>query len=217
MKSSPFFLLALSLLPLTAHADEADETTPESKQTSMEKIGRVGSDAIAPFIVVSGLAIATSGQHQSERSFRSLGALATTAAATEVLKKLIHETRPNGQDDKSFPSGHASMAFSTATLLDAYRPGVKGLGYGVATWISLSRVAVKAHYLHDVAAGALLGHFVTRQFTDKYRDNGNNGQIAPNFAPPGAMPLAQNFAVANQDAKWHADLGGSGLTFSKSW
>jgi membrane-associated phospholipid phosphatase len=37
-----------------------------------------------------------------------------TAAETWALKHTVHETRPNGKDERSFPSGHTSVAFASA-------------------------------------------------------------------------------------------------------
>ncbi len=196
----------------------------DDSRTSIEKIGRVGSDAIGPFVVAGEAALLFSADHGGQRALRGAEALLTTTAATEVLKLLSHEKRPNGAGYKSFPSGHASAAFTTATLLDAYRPGLKGAGYGMATFISLSRVAVHAHYFHDIVAGALLGHFITRQFTQKYRaggdDFGGTNSLAANtasFHAPGAFPLENHFAGPSfGDSKWHLGLNG-GLALSKSW
>jgi undecaprenyl-diphosphatase len=59
----------------------------------------------------------------------------------------------------SFPSGHATSAFSAAALLsedDALWP----LYYAVATVVATSRVYVKMHHASDVVAGAAFGSFV---------------------------------------------------------
>jgi undecaprenyl-diphosphatase len=56
----------------------------------------------------------------------------------------------------SFPSGHATSAFSAAALLseeDALWP----LYYAVAAVVATSRVYVKMHHASDVVAGAALG------------------------------------------------------------
>ena len=45
----------------------------------------------------------------------SLGA---TLAATTALKSLIHEQRPDGSGNDSFPSGHTAIAFAAARFID---------------------------------------------------------------------------------------------------
>lgn len=56
----------------------------------------------------------------------------------------------------SFPSGHASAAFTAAGVL-AHGDPLWPLYYGVAVVVASSRVYVKIHHASDVAAGALLG------------------------------------------------------------
>ena len=77
------------------------------------------------------------------------------------LKYAIHERRPDGTDSRSFPSGHATVAFAGAHIL--YKEyghhsiwyGV--VGYGVATAVGVDRVCRNRHHWYDVAAGAAIG------------------------------------------------------------
>jgi membrane-associated phospholipid phosphatase len=58
-----------------------------------------------------------------------------------------------------FPSGHAGLAFATATAVAMLWPRAKWrwIGYAVAAICALERVAENAHWLSDVVAGAALG------------------------------------------------------------
>jgi membrane-associated phospholipid phosphatase len=56
----------------------------------------------------------------------------------------------------SFPSGHASAAFTAAGVLGHGDP-LWPLYYGVAAVVASSRVYVKIHHASDVVAGAALG------------------------------------------------------------
>jgi membrane-associated phospholipid phosphatase len=92
---------------------------------------------------------------------------AFTLAATEVLKLTVHETRPNGRDDKSFPSGHTAVSFAAAQYMQMRG----GWEYGVPAYIAAvlagySRVRADEHYWKDVAAGAALGIASSYYFTD---------------------------------------------------
>ena len=65
----------------------------------------------------------------------------------------------------SFPSGHATAAFSVAAVVATrYRNHrwVPWAVYGMATAIGISRITSSAHFPSDVFAGAALGYTVTR-------------------------------------------------------
>jgi len=68
----------------------------------------------------------------------------------------IHTRRLRQPRTSSFPSGHATSAFSAAALLsedDALWP----VYYLIAVVVASSRVYVKMHHASDVVAGAALG------------------------------------------------------------
>ncbi len=80
---------------------------------------------------------------------------------TEALKQTIDRTRPNGDDNKSFPSGHTSNAFTWATVVDHHYGKKLGLPmYALATFVAGSRIHRGSHFLSDVVAGAAVG-FIT--------------------------------------------------------
>ena len=88
-------------------------------------------------------------------------AFGVNAAVTYSLKHAIHEKRPDGTDNHSFPSGHTSVAFSGATvLMHEYRkvsPWIGVAGYAVATGVAVDRVRRNRHHWEDVVAGAAIG------------------------------------------------------------
>ncbi|GAC1700958.1 MAG: hypothetical protein NVS9B4_03360 [Candidatus Acidiferrum sp.] len=65
----------------------------------------------------------------------------------------------------SFPSGHAMMAFSIATVFSRRYPHHRWLpyvAYGLATAVSFSRVTTGAHFPSDVFFGAGMGYVIAR-------------------------------------------------------
>jgi undecaprenyl-diphosphatase len=64
----------------------------------------------------------------------------------------------------SFPSGHASSTFAVATVLARQWPRVGWVGYGVATWVAMSRVWRGSHFAGDVVAGMVAGVVVGAVF-----------------------------------------------------
>jgi membrane-associated phospholipid phosphatase len=88
-------------------------------------------------------------------------------AATELLKRTVHEERPNRSDDLSFPSGHASGAFSGAMFVHK-RYGWKAAipPYIMAGVVGWSRVQARAHYWHDVLGGAAVSALFTWVLVD---------------------------------------------------
>ena len=107
-----------------------------------------------------------------------IGAFAVTAGVTSGLKSLASRERPNGADDESFPSGHASTAavFGTMTarnlqsiemppaLRTTFEIGAGAITAGTA-W---ARVEAGAHYPSDVLVGVAIGNFMGAFFTEAF-------------------------------------------------
>ena len=82
---------------------------------------------------------------------------------TEGLKRSVRRERPNGENRRSFSSGHASNAFTFATIFNHYYGAQVGIPtYSVAAFVALSRMEKNVHYLSDVVMGATIGYIVGR-------------------------------------------------------
>jgi membrane-associated phospholipid phosphatase len=89
-----------------------------------------------------------------------------TQSLTLGVKLITQRERPDGSSHFSFPSGHASGAFATATVLQRhYGWKVGAPAYAVAGYIATSRLNEGTHYLSDVVFGAALGVLVGRSVT----------------------------------------------------
>jgi membrane-associated phospholipid phosphatase len=81
----------------------------------------------------------------------------------EPLKFAVRRERPDGSDHQSFPSGHASVTFATATVIERHLGWRKALlGYAVASYVAMSRIHDNRHYLSDVMFGAAVGSIAGR-------------------------------------------------------
>jgi hypothetical protein len=120
-----------------------------------------------------------------------------TGVFTQVLKYSTGRHRPytddpphtwngprlNGSSDTmSFPSGHASSAFSVATVIASEYDNyvVPTLAYGVATITAFDRVAHNAHWASDVFVGSAIGYFTGKAVVAAHR-NGKESRLS--FAP----------------------------------
>ena len=98
-----------------------------------------------------------------------------------ALKAVVNEERPDHSDNKSFPSGHAAIAFAAARSIDKeFRKEsiwIPIAGYAAATALGVERVVSDRHHWYDVAAGAALGYGaaeLTWWLSDKFLGTGSN-------------------------------------------
>ena len=97
-----------------------------------------------------------------------------------ALKAVVNEERPDHSDNKSFPSGHAAIAFAAARSIDKeFRKEsiwIPIAGYAAATALGVERVVSDRHHWYDVAAGAALGYGaaeLTWWLSDKFLGTGS--------------------------------------------
>jgi membrane-associated phospholipid phosphatase len=99
------------------------------------------------------------------------GSMLVAGGTTYALKELVHERRPDGSDDRSFPSGHTSVSFAAAATLEKRYGWKSGLpAVAVASFVGLARVEADKHYVHDVLAGAAIGSVSGFLLTGRYDD-----------------------------------------------
>ena len=104
---------------------------------------------------------------------QDVGAMGAAGGITAVMKATIHERRPDGSDDNSFPSGHTSISFAAAAGLEqryGWKVGVPA--HLLAAFVGLARVKADKHYWHDVLVGAAIGEAAGLLLVDKRRHGG---------------------------------------------
>jgi membrane-associated phospholipid phosphatase len=76
---------------------------------------------------------------------------------TGAVKMSVRRGRPDGTEF-SFPSGHTSVTFATATVLQRHFGWKTGIpAYALASYVAASRIHDRRHFLSDVAFGAAVG------------------------------------------------------------
>jgi len=116
-------------------------------------------------------------------------AVGISAAGVDVLNTPVRRERPDSVGRDSFPSGHATLATSFATLagknlatmgLPGGAETTAGVGLGViAAGTAWARVEAKRHYPSDVLAGIALGHFISGFVNDAFLGSGNARDFTP--------------------------------------
>ncbi|MDN5870872.1 MAG: phosphatase PAP2 family protein [Nitrococcus sp.] len=145
--------------------------------------------------------IAPSGEHWVVNKLRGLAvgiaAIGATRLLTDAVKSASSRERPNGDDDRSFPSGHASSAAVNTTL------AIENLDYvampawarrgssitlhllaGATGW---ARVEGRRHYFSDVLVGFALGHFIGRFMHEAFLESGALVEVGAQPLPGGAV------------------------------
>ncbi len=102
------------------------------------------------------------GTHNWSRFLvNTAGSVGVAFGVKTGLKAIVKEDRPDHSDNKSFPSGHAAMAFAAARSIDkefrCESVWIPIAGYAAATALGVERVVNDRHHWYDVVAGAAVG------------------------------------------------------------
>ena len=136
----------------------------------------------------------THDDHSRETGFLAGEAAVNGLVLGETMKLVFQRPRPNaanagsfGAGGASFPSEHALVAWSIASVIAHEYPGplTKLLAYGAATGISLSRVAARQHFPYDVVVGSALGYLIGRYVYRAHHD--------PELPGASRNPFGNNF------------------------
>jgi membrane-associated phospholipid phosphatase len=145
-----------------------------SRNTNLDGTMKVisSTEKVIGFGLPLGLVAASYIRHDKllfQRSFNMCLALAASSFQTYALKYLVNRERPayqypdiqalTSERYHSFPSGHTSNAFCTATSLSLnFKKWYVVLpSFAWAATVGYSRMHLGVHYPSDVLAGALLG------------------------------------------------------------
>lgn len=124
-----------------------------------------------------------------------LRAQIVTQVLTEGLKLAVRRERPDGSK-YSFPSGHASVTFATATVLERHLGWMAAVPtYTVATYVAASRLHENRHWLSDVVFGGAVGLVGGRTVT---RHGRNHWAMIPTAVPGGVGIVVMRLPTAGK-------------------
>ena len=119
----------------------------------------------------------THNDHMREAGLLSGEAAINATAVSYALKGITQRSRPSESTGSllvgsSFPSEHAAIAWSVASVMAHEYPGplTQILAYGLASAVTVTRVTGKQHFASDAFIGSVLGWYMGRQVYRAHHD-----------------------------------------------
>ena len=159
---------------------DAYQWAVRNRSTSRDTAARYVSKFGAEYAIGLSAGLLAGGLVFGDRDVRDTGRDAVEASILSglltnvVFKTAFGRERPYSSDgatvfkpfssNASFPSGHATEAFSVASVIAMRSDGwvIPTVSYTVASLVAVSRVYQQAHFPSDVLAGAVFGTAVSR-------------------------------------------------------
>lgn len=170
----PLALGAASLF--TRVYDTKLEDAAKNSFRGNQLIGDTGVEALVATSVAIGALRPREGRTVRDELWTQAEAFALTFGINQGVKYAIGRRRPDLSDFSSFPSGHTSMAFCAATLIERNAGPALGIpAYGAALVTGFSRIESGRHFTSDVLAGAALGTAVAIAIDSLHFGDGSPG------------------------------------------
>jgi membrane-associated phospholipid phosphatase len=138
-----------------------------------QDFGRIGAAMGGTAAVLGGtIGVFSAGRISRGDNFRAASydvsqAVIVNGFYTFILKTAVRRERPDGSNNLSFPSGHASNAFAIASVMARHYHKLAVPAYAFGTFVAVSRMAAEKHHFSDIVAGSGLGvsigHVVVRR------------------------------------------------------
>jgi membrane-associated phospholipid phosphatase len=94
----------------------------------------------------------------TDGALQAAGSIGAAGLLTIGLKETFPEMRPDGSDNKSFPSGHTSVSFAAASSILERRGAAEGVpALVLASLVGVARIEADKHHWYDVLVGAGIG------------------------------------------------------------
>jgi membrane-associated phospholipid phosphatase len=153
---------SIALLPV-------DRKVSDAVRGHADHLGKAGNIIGSPLVLGAlggGLmlgSLATDNSRFRAYAFTLSQGLIVAGTIATVSKLAVRRTRPNGENRRSFPSGHAAGMFALAAVSSHYYGKKAGIPlYALAGTVAFSRVTSGRHFLSDVVAGAAIGYIAGR-------------------------------------------------------
>jgi membrane-associated phospholipid phosphatase len=181
------FAAATGITLITYSQDDVIRDYFQRNQTeAKDKISQYFLDPLGTYYLVGMLGgmyvygLLAKDQKTETAALLTSKAVILTGAYTFLFKNLFQRQRPDQADpanpnywggpfdgfhNNSFPSGHTSVVFATATVLSAYYKDKIWVGitsFSLASLVALSRGYDDRHWASDAVAGAFLGYAIGR-------------------------------------------------------
>lgn len=193
-RNSLYWLAAGTGLALAVHPADDNINDHFLKSTSGDTFFKPGKFiGSLPVLLGAGVTTWAVGRHRHQPRAQHVGmdlieSALLSEGVVEVIKIAARRERPIHEDGTrasgySFPSGHATMTFAAATVLQQHL-GWRWAAptYAVASYVAISRLNDNRHWASDVAFGAGLGIIIGRSVTW----HGRNFYASPMLLPKGA-------------------------------
>jgi len=171
-------------------------STLDNLSPIVEKFGVFGVD-LAFIALYGGTGYLIENEKMKETGLLSLESFLVSGAITVGVKGAVGRARPDvgGKSDfrpfsldmdyTSFPSGHASDAFSIASVFaDMYDSPLVGITtYSLASLVGLQRLYVDRHWASDVLVGAAIGTVVGKSVVYLHKEKKDSAYVIPLVDP----------------------------------
>jgi hypothetical protein len=160
----------------STHLSHDPHTLSRNKTYSDAGVGALIGGAAAMWV----LSYPSHREHWRETGFLSGEAAINSLVAVEALKYTLRRERPFQGDGSgpffsggtSFPSEHAAAAWAVAGVIAHEYPGPipKILAYGLASFVTYSRLRARQHFNSDVFIGGMMGQMIAQDVYSRHHD-----------------------------------------------
>lgn len=164
----------------------ADHTNPELEQAAEALTWGADEHVLIALAAAGWLYVRVRRPEKRPVADHILTVAVTTAVVPHILKSIFDQVRPDrltmrghrrgipfsGRPRDAFPSGHAVHMGALASAAALLPPGRRRMVRSLAVALSMTRVALLAHWASDVVAGFALGIAVERMLRSSTEPDG---------------------------------------------
>jgi hypothetical protein len=162
---------------VSLHLSNSPQTISHYKNYSTAGVGALAGIGAGLWL----LSYPSQNEHWRETGLLAGEAAIDSLIPVEVMKYSLRRDRPYQGDGSgpffqsggsSFPSEHAAAAWAMAGVFAHEYPGFfpKIVSYGLASFVSYSRIRGKQHFPSDVFVGSLIGQLVSQDVYSRHHD-----------------------------------------------